>query len=143
MPPIKIILIKWAVMAALIYVLSFFFGQRVKMHGLIPAFTVAIVIAPANVFLKEIAQALNIPDKTAYLFVFAVVMNAVILYGASFVVPDFRIENFAVAVGMSVLFAVAALVMSRYLSRPLIEMSDMGGDLVSSYAAVLAVLGRR
>jgi uncharacterized membrane protein YvlD (DUF360 family) len=124
MPPMSVIVTKWVIMAVLIYVLSFFFGKRVRMRGLIPVFTVAIVIAPANVFLKEIAEAMNIPDKMFYLFAFAVALNAVILYGATFIVPDFHIENFAVAVGMALLFAVAALLLSRYLSRPLIEFTQ-------------------
>ena len=56
------IAIKWVVTAVGIYIFSFLFGKRVQMRGLTAALTVALIIAPANVFLKEIVAQFGLPD---------------------------------------------------------------------------------
>jgi uncharacterized membrane protein YvlD (DUF360 family) len=139
MPPLRVLIIRWFILAVLIYLLPFLFGKRVRMRGIMPAFTVALIIAPANTFLVEIADIFSIPDRIIYLLIFAVIMNAALLYGATWIVPDFHIENFSVAIGLALLLAICALLISHYLSKPLIELTQLPSD---AYVATTLTLLR-
>lgn len=110
--------IKWVVTAVGIYIFSFLFGKRVQMRGLTAALTVALIIAPANVFLKEIATQFGLPDTRLALFILNVVLNGVLLYGATYIVPDFRIESLSVAVALALLISAMTLGLAYFFEEP-------------------------
>jgi uncharacterized membrane protein YvlD (DUF360 family) len=114
----QVVAIKWIVTAVGIYIFSFLFGKRVQMRGLTAALTVALLIAPANVFLKEIATQFGLPDTRLVLFIVNVVLNGVLLYGATYIVPDFRIESLSVAIALALLISAMTLGLGYYLEEP-------------------------
>jgi uncharacterized membrane protein YvlD (DUF360 family) len=114
----QVIAIKWIVTAVGIYVFSFLFGKRVQMRGLTAALTVALLIAPANVFLKEIATQFGLPTSRLVLFILNVVLNGVLLYAATYIVPDFRVESLSVAVALALLISAMTLALAYYFEEP-------------------------
>ncbi len=117
---VQVIAIKWIVTAIGIYIFSFLFGKRVQMRGLTAALTVALIIAPANVFLKEIAAQFELPDTRLALFILNVILNGVLIYGATYIVPDFRIESLSVAIALSLLISAMTLGLGYYFEEPLL-----------------------
>ncbi len=102
---IKVLLLKWVFTIVGIYIIRLFFRHSFKITGIAPIITVAIVIAPINVFIHDIAALLALPQHPGVIIGLLVVLNAVIIYIASSVVPYFYVENFPVALTVSVCLA--------------------------------------
>ncbi len=94
----KEFIIKWIVLSVSMLIASLFFRQRIRIIGVVPILVTALIIAPLNIYYYDIAKAIGIPNKIYYLVIGSVILNAVAIYYSSYIVPDFRIESFSVAV---------------------------------------------
>lgn len=73
----------------------------------------AVVIGIVNTFIKPVLQIIFIPISIITFGVTAFLINVVLLWGISYVVPGFEIVNFWTAVISSVLLSVVSLFLNK------------------------------
>lgn len=92
------------------------------MAYLVPGFTfdslwativTAIVIGIVNTFIKPILQLIFLPVSIVTFGVTAFLINVVLLWAVSFVVPGFEILNFMTAVWGSIVLALVSLFLHK------------------------------
>lgn len=110
------ILIKLAANAVLLYGLALLFGGRIKFGGIVPVLSVAIFLVPINVFMREILFAAGIPDQPLHVFVSSVVLNGVVLYALSYIIPRFTVETFRVAVAFAAMLGLISVFLNFFLA---------------------------
>jgi len=105
---------KWVVSALAMFGLSFLFGKKVRYQGFIPVIIVALIIAPAHLLVPYLIPVLHLPqpDSTLTHFSVTVVLYAALIYGVSVIVPEFEVENFAVALALAGLMAGVSILLS-------------------------------
>ena len=69
------------------------------------AVVAAIVIGVVNTFIRPIVQLLALPISILTFGIFAFLINVLLLWGVSFVVPGFEIRNFTAALIASLALA--------------------------------------
>ena len=116
----EMLLLKWVVIIVGLVIIRQFFRQSFRIVGLAPIITVALVIAPVNVFLKELADLVGLPQTMGVLLAFGVVLNSLIVYGASTSVPHFYVENRMVAITIAALLSGWTLLLSYLIQSPLV-----------------------
>ena len=134
----KLLLLKWLLTIGGIYVIRLFFRQSFRITGLAPIITVAVVIAPVNVFLREIAELCGLPQTFGVLLVFSIILNAVIIYSASYVVSQFYVENFIVALTIAVFLSGFTLLLSHLIKTPVFPEGIFSATRVLSSTEVVA-----
>lgn len=89
---------------------------------LVPGFTfddiwatvvTAVVIGVVNTFIKPILQIIFIPLSIVTFGITAFLINVVLLWGVSFVVPGFHIQNFLTAVIASIVLSLVSLFLHK------------------------------
>jgi len=89
---------------------------------LVPGFTfdslwativTAIVIGVVNTFIKPILQIIFLPVSIVTFGITAFLINVVLLWAVSFVVPGFMIDNFMTAVWASIVLALVSLFLHK------------------------------
>jgi putative membrane protein len=73
----------------------------------------AIAIGIVNTFIKPILQIIFLPLSIVTLGITAFLINVVLLWGVSFVVPGFHIENFITAVIASVVLSLVSMFLHK------------------------------
>jgi len=116
---VKLILIKLAANAALLYGLALMCGGRIKFRGLVPVLSVAIFLVPLNVFMVEIVGLAGLDPRPIYVFAAAVVCNGVMLYALSYVIPQFTVENLPIALAFALLMGAVSLFLNFFLADQL------------------------
>lgn len=136
----QLLLLKWLLTVVGIYVIRIFFRQSFRITGLAPILTVAIVIAPVNVFLREIAALCGLPQTFGVLLAFSIILNALILYLASYLVSQFYVENFIVALTISVFLSGFTLLLSHLLKTPAFSESIFSLNLIFRNSKPIATI---
>jgi uncharacterized membrane protein YvlD (DUF360 family) len=108
--------IKWVVSIVALLLFSFMFGKRVRYQGVLAFVTVALIVAPAYMLVPLLITTLHLPspDSTVTILLATTFVNAVLLYTCSYIVPDFEIDHFAVAVALAALMALFGHALSIY-----------------------------
>ena len=73
----------------------------------------AVVIGVVNTFIKPVLQIIFIPLSIITFGITAFLINVVLLWGVSFVVPGFVIENFMTAVIASIVLSLVSLFLHK------------------------------
>jgi putative membrane protein len=73
----------------------------------------AVVVGVVNTFIKPVLQIIFIPISIITFGVTAFLINVVLLWGVSFIVPGFEIINFWTAVISSVLLSLVSLFLNK------------------------------
>lgn len=73
----------------------------------------AVVIGVTNTFIKPILQILFLPLSIVTLGITAFLINVVLLWGVSFVVPGFHILNFMTAVIASIVLTLVTIFLNK------------------------------
>lgn len=73
----------------------------------------AVVIGVVNTFIKPILQIIFLPLSIVTFGITAFLINVVLLWGVSFVVPGFNIENFMTAVWGSLVLSLVSLFLHK------------------------------
>lgn len=73
----------------------------------------AIVIGVVNTFIKPILQIIFLPLSIVTFGITAFLINVVLLWGVSYIVPGFHIENFMTAVIASIFLALISLFLHK------------------------------
>ena len=88
-----------------------------KVDTFTSALLAAVVIGVINTFVKPILSYLTKPINMLTLGLFSFVINAVVLYLATFFVPGFRLDGVVPAVLGAVVLAVVATVLSSLVKE--------------------------
>jgi len=110
------IAIKLVANAALLYGLALLCGGRVKFGGAVPVLSVALFLVPINVFIREILLAIGLPDQVHYVFIGSIVLNGVMLYALSYIIPRFTIENFRIALAFAAILGLVSIFLNFFLA---------------------------
>ena len=81
--------------------------------GLWATIVAAVVIGVINTYIKPILQILFLPLSIVTLGITAFLINVVLLWGASYLVPGFEIESFMTAVIASIVLTLTSIFLSR------------------------------
>src|SRR3989337_2870407 len=73
----------------------------------------AVAIGVVNTFIKPVLQIIFIPLSIITFGITAFLINVVLLWGVSFVVPGFTIENFMTAVLASIVLSLVSLFLHK------------------------------
>lgn len=73
----------------------------------------AVAIGVVNTFIKPVLQIIFIPLTIITFGITAFLINVVLLWGVSFVVPGFIIENFTTAVIASILLSLVSMFLHK------------------------------
>ena len=115
----KEILVKLAINAVVLYGLALLCGGRIRFRGLAPVISVALFMAPVNVFVPELNALLGIPDRAIWVFLVSVACNGAILYALAATIPKLTVDSFTVAVAFAALMGVASLFIHYFLADQL------------------------
>lgn len=81
--------------------------------------SVVVFLVPINVFIREILRAAGLPDQVHYVFLGAVVLNGVMLYALSYIIPRVTVETLGAAVAFSLLMGLVSLFLAFFLADQL------------------------
>jgi hypothetical protein len=139
LPAFTLIAIKWAVSAAALFSISFFFGKRIRFRGVAPILVAAVFVAPAHMLVAPLAELARIPYAQGAIQTLAIstLLYSVLLMVASSAVADFEVENFAMAVVVGALMAVFGLAVSLALGDQRFSL------MIVLFAPATSVLARR
>ena len=73
----------------------------------------AVVIVVVNTFIKPVLQIVALPISIITFGIAAILINVVLLWGVSFVVPGFEIESFMTAVIASIVLSLVSLFLNK------------------------------
>jgi len=73
----------------------------------------AVVIGVVNTFIKPVLQIVALPVSIITFGITAFLINVVLLWGVSFVVPGFEIESFMTAVIASIVLSLVSLFLNK------------------------------
>ena len=73
----------------------------------------AVVIGVVNTFIKPVLQIIFLPLSIITLGITAFLINVVLLWGVSFIVPGFSIANFMTAVIASIVLTLVSMFLSK------------------------------
>lgn len=86
-----------------------------KVDNFTTALLAAVVLGVVNTFIKPILSFVTAPLSVVTLGLFAFVVNAVVLFIVSYVVPGFEVSGWVAAILGAVVLAVVATVLSSLL----------------------------
>ena len=99
---IKILITSFAV------VITSFLLPGIHIPDYTTAIVIAIVITLLNIFLKPVLILLTIPATIFTFGLFLLVINAVIILVASYLVPEFRVDSFWWALAFSIILSLVS-----------------------------------
>ena len=108
-------LMYFAVMAAAMLGLSKIL-PGFKVEGWIPAIFAAVVLGVVNTLVKPVLFVLTLPFTILTLGLFLVVLNALMLWLTSIIVPGFKVTGFLTAVVASLILAAVSMVWKAAMS---------------------------
>jgi len=73
----------------------------------------AVVIGVVNTFIKPVLQIVALPVSIITFGITAFLINVVLLWGVSFVVPGFEIESFMTAIISSIVLSLVSLFLNK------------------------------
>lgn len=106
------LIIKILLNAIALYVVAFVV-PGFEFDGLDTLFVASIIMGVVNSFIKPVLQILFLPVSLVTLGLFAFLINVVLLWGVSYLVPGFGIYNFFTAV----VSAGALMLVSLFLNK--------------------------
>ncbi len=100
-----------------ILIISYLFPQVLKAQGWTAALVAAFVLGVVNAVLRPVLVFLTFPITLLTLGIFLLVINGLMLWIASAVVPGFNVNGFLGAVLGSILISLVSWVLSWILPR--------------------------
>lgn len=100
-----------------ILVISYLFPQIMKADGFMAALVAAFVLGVVNAVLRPVLVFLTLPITLLTLGLFLLVINGLMLWVASALVPGFKVNGFMGAVLGSVLVSLVSWVLSWIVPR--------------------------
>lgn len=106
------ILINW-VLSALAIVAAAYILPGVHVQDFLTALVLAVVLGIINAIIKPILTLLTLPITIVTLGLFALVINALMILLATWIVPGFQVDNFLWALLFSVVLSLINAVLQK------------------------------
>jgi len=97
---------KIVVSSIAVLITSYILSDGIIMPDIITAILVAIVISILNTFIRPLLIILTIPATVFSLGLFLIVLNAIIIELAAYIVPNFEVKSFSWAIGFSLILSI-------------------------------------
>jgi len=107
------IIIHWVV-SAIAILLAAYFLPGVHVTGIMAALILAVVLGIINAVIKPILVLLTLPLSIITLGLFTLVINALLIMLASYIVPGFSIDGFLSALWFGIVLALVHFVVKRF-----------------------------
>lgn len=114
----KNLLIKLMVNALAVFITAWILGDAVQIQGILGALGVAIVLALLNITIKPVLILLTIPATVLTLGLFLLVVNALVVLTADYLLDSFEIANFWWALLFSLLLSLINSLLLRLGEEP-------------------------
>ena len=102
------------VISALAIMVTAYILPGVSIDGLFVAFVLAVVLGVINTFLRPVLIMLTLPLTIITLGLFVLIINALLIILASYLVPGFIVESFWSAFLFGVVLAVVSWVLQKF-----------------------------
>jgi putative membrane protein len=116
-----ILLTKLAINALALLVIDAMF-QGIRLETNQATIAAAIVLALVNAYLRPLVVVLTLPINILTLGLFTLVINALMLMLASWLIPTFHVEGFWTALGGALVISVVSVLLNSLLTPPRIHM---------------------
>jgi putative membrane protein len=110
------LLINWLVTTAAILI-SAYFLPGVSVRSLGAAFITALVLGLINAVIRPILVVLTFPITIVTLGLFIFILNALLVFATSAIVPGFEVRGFWWALLFSLVFSVVSFVLHKIVPR--------------------------
>jgi putative membrane protein len=114
----KNLLIKLMVNALAVFITGWILGDAVQINGILGALAVAVVLALLNLTVKPVLVILTIPATVVTLGLFLLVVNALVVLTADYLLASFQIANFWWALLFSLLLSFINSLLLRLGEKP-------------------------
>ena len=108
------LIIKWLIFAGVIMGTCYLPG--ISVDGFEFAMLIALVLTVINIFIKPLLKLVAFPINLLTFGLFNLVINFGILYGVSYLIPQYHLENLLSAFYASVIIAVAFVILKKVQS---------------------------
>jgi len=107
----KKFIIKWLIFAGIIMATCYLPGIHVENFAF--AMLIALVLTIINMFIKPIVKLLTFPINLFTFGLFNLLLNFGILYGVSYIIPQYSLENALSAFIASIIIAVSYCILKK------------------------------
>ena len=107
----KKLIIKWIIFALIIMGVCYLPGIKVDSFWF--AMLVAATLTIINIFIKPIINLLTFPINFFTFGIFNLIINFGILYGISFIIPQFHVENMLSTFFASIIIAISYCLLKK------------------------------
>lgn len=94
-----------------VLITSYILKNGIIMPDIITAIVVAFVISILNIFLRPLLIILTIPATIFSFGLFLIILNALIIELAAYIVPNFEIKSFGWAIGFSLIMSIVTFLL--------------------------------
>jgi len=109
------LLLKWVMYALAIWLTAWLLQPHVQVAGFGRAMVVALVLGLLNALIRPVLIVLTLPITLLTMGLFLIVINAMMLLLAQWLLEGFDIENFGWALLAAIIISVANLVLDKFL----------------------------
>ena len=100
--------------SAIAILISAYLLPGVYVNGLITAFILAVILGVINTFIRPVLVVLTLPLTVVTLGLFILVINALLIMLASYIVPGFTVAGFWYAFLFGIVLAVVSYVLEMF-----------------------------
>lgn len=109
------LILKWVIYAAVVYFVAWLLEPHVRVDTFAKALLVAAVLGVLNTVVRPIMILLTLPITVVTLGLFLLVINALLILFAGWLVPGFHVESFGWALLAGVVISVVNALVSSFL----------------------------
>lgn len=106
-----------AILTSVAVLLASYLLKGVSVDSTITAMIVAVVLGLLNTFIKPILIVLTIPFTVVTLGLFLLVINILIVYWASDLVPGFKVDNWFSALLFSIIVSFTSSLLEKWINQ--------------------------
>lgn len=108
-------IVQMAITMVAILIISYLFPQIIKAEGFLAALAAAFVLGVVNAFLRPVLVILTLPITLLTLGIFLLVINGLMLWITSGLVPGFQVNGFTGGVLGSILISLVSWLLSTVI----------------------------
>lgn len=108
-------LLRLLICALVIFLIAYRFPSLIVVDNFVTALIAALVLAVVNAFIRPVVLVLTIPANVLTLGLFTFIVNALMLWLVSVIVPGFKIAGFIAALVASLLISVVSTFLSSLI----------------------------
>lgn len=102
------------VVSAIAILISAYLLPGVYVNGILAAFILAVILGVINTFIRPVLVVLTLPLSIVTLGLFVLVINALLVMLASYIVPGFEVAGFWYAFLFGIVLAVVSYVLEIF-----------------------------